>query len=110
MLFVRSDKIPRARFDSTGRLIKRGMPVEISPPTPGSAEDISEKLWDKGKRVSREEIYPDVPGAAADLAAKISSAEEGVRELPSGHFVNSMDEERRLYTKSALIGVMGGYL
>ena len=50
-----------------------------------------------------------MPGAAAELGEKLRAMEAGVHELPPSHlFIDSVEEQRRLYANSALLGMLGG--
>lgn len=109
MLFSNSGKIPKARFDMTGRLLKRRMPVEISPPetppppTPGSPEDIVDLMYMR-KGTKRKE-YHDISGVATELIEELPSP-DGIRVIPDKRlFID--DYEERLYAKNSL-GVLGG--
>lgn len=110
MLFSNVGKIRKARFDMTGRLLKRRMPVEISPPetppaTPGSPEDIVDLMDMGGKRLKRTE-YHDISGVATELIEELPSS-DGIRVIPDKClFID--DYEDRLYARDYLTGVMGG--
>ena len=103
-------RVPKARFDSTGQLVSRGMPVQMPGPLGASPEPVDhlEEAWDAS---GGEQPTYDVPGAAAELGEKLRAMESGIRELPSEHlFIDSEREMQPLYARGFAIGMLGcGY-
>lgn len=101
-------RIRKARFDNAGQKVRRGMPEGTQPgPLGASPEPVDhlEEAW--GKPADKAPSY-DVPGAAAELGERLRAMESGIRELPSEHlFIESEEEQRRMYARSAAIGMLG---
>ena len=107
VVFDSSSRIRKARFDMTGRRVKRGIPVEAPSPlggVPGTVDDL----------VSSQETPPalaldPMAGAAETLLEQIGPLGPGVKVLPQERcIIESQEEQRRLYGASALLGILGG--
>lgn len=108
VVFNPAERLRGARFDITGRLTRRGIPVPTPGPLGGSPEPLDE-LSSAPAAPSRGDAQDYMPGAAAELGEKLRAMESGIRELPvPQHFIDSEEEQRRLYASSALLGMLGG--
>lgn len=107
VLFNPSERIRGARFDITGRLVRRGIPVPMPGPLGASPETVDE--LSNAPVVSQHDAQEYVPGAAAELGEKLRAMESGIRDLrPPQLFIDSEEEGQRLYARSALLGILGG--
>jgi len=111
MIFNKADRIRSGRFDITGRLIRRGIPVEVHPGPLGAAPEPVDHLEEVREEPAGENPSYSMPGAAAELGEKLLAMESGIRELPVEHvLIDSEKDQRRLYAMTALLGVLGaGY-
>jgi len=111
MIFNRSDRIPSRRFDITGRLTRRGMPVDL-PGALGSSPGGAGSLDELTGASSQPDAGLYAPGSPAELGYMLRETASGALEPASPDPVaQNRDEQRWRYAWSVLVGVLGsGYL
>jgi len=113
MIFNQDGRLPRCSCDSTGQLVRRGLPVKLPEPkveSPLTLEELAHKKFPEAEPP----VY-DVPGAAADVARDAEKflrfRELGAREIPSANclLIDPQSEDaRKMYARSqALYGILG---
>jgi hypothetical protein len=108
VVFDSSSRIRKARFNISGqRVVRGGIPVDVPSPLGGAGGTVDDFV---GSQEATPASAPDpMAGGAEALLEEIGPLSSGVKVLPQEHrFTESLEEQRRLYGASALLGVLGG--